>query len=168
MPYEDFSSFKEPSQKEQDAQDKLLVEKSNFEKEFKNFFLTLTAIPADHGLVLGKPREYISSADAYKVYKTSFKKEALAPTSILYRLRNIKEEDFPDDFIIDPTQQRYESKYFINRLNKELLKKIFLPTVKGESRAEVEYTQRQDAQAFREMDERPEDEEPGESHTDIL
>jgi hypothetical protein len=92
-------------------------------------FLTRTKeLQADNDKVNGLTREYVSTAQLQVVYNLCFGKDALAESTTTYRIHQIKPEEFADDFLkLESLNGAWEPKYFVNRLNTELLRKIYLP-----------------------------------------
>ena len=108
------------------------LEEFPFEKQFADFIQKINRLKAERDTIEGSRKEYISTVPLYSLYEKSFGTSTLSDGAISYRLRHIKHEDFPNDFLIlSDTGGSWEAKYFVNRLNKELLKKIYLPQVEA-------------------------------------
>ena len=106
----------------------LELETFPLEHQFNAFVKEINELRAKHDMVRGIPREYVSAATLYPIYEKVFGTIALAPHSIGYRIRHIKHANSVDLIIFDdPFAKRREPKYFVNRLNLELLKKIYRP-----------------------------------------
>jgi hypothetical protein len=119
------------------------IEEYPFEKQFGQFLKLARTMDADKDVVSGKPREYVSTAQLTQIYDSTFEDVAVAKGTIQYRINQIKPEEFPDDFIVLPTERVNEEKYFVNRLNTELLKRIYMPDTGAEFRNMVENVQAQ-------------------------
>ena len=104
------------------------LEKFPFERLFIAFVKEVKMLEADHDVVGGIKREYVSTAKIYPVYQKVFAAFALVSASVNYRLGSTRPEEFPDDFIVlQNTIRNWQQKYFVNRLSTKLLKKIYLP-----------------------------------------
>ena len=98
-------------------------------EEFEAFVLALQELKADKDVVRSKKREYVYTSMVYPVYRKTFGDKALQPHSIMYRIKNLNKKRYRDDFyILEDTLGPYEPKYIINRLNKQLLLEVYLPT----------------------------------------
>ncbi len=95
---------------------------------FSVFLKRIKELQAEHDKVNRLLREYVSTAQLQVTYTLCFGEEALAESTIAYRLHQIKPEEFPDDFLkLEDLNKCWEPKYFVNRLNAELLRQIYLP-----------------------------------------
>jgi hypothetical protein len=102
---------------------------------FNKFMLECAKLNCEHDVVHGFAREYVSTFNLRTVYRQCFGNSALVETSICHRLRMIKRDEYPDDFMVfEETHRIREPKYYVNRLNKELMKRIFLPHFDLETR----------------------------------
>ena len=99
------------------------------EYPFSVFSQKIKNLPADIDVVNHIAREYINAASLLHSYRLAFGWAGLATNSISYRLKNIKPEDFPEDFFVfNENDLPGKNQYFFNRLNRKLLKRIYLPS----------------------------------------
>ena len=103
-----------------------------FDNEFKDFIRLSKGLDADKDMVDGKPREYVSTFSLIPRYKEAFGTSGIAESTMQYRISKINPPDYPEDFLIVQTEKSREAKYFINRLNIDLMKKIFMPSMGNE------------------------------------
>lgn len=105
-----------------------------FEQQFIAFTKALKKLKADKDTVNKIKREYVNTSAVFPVYKKCFGEHALAESTMRYRIGQIKSTEFKDDFIKleDITEKHWEPKYYLNRLNSKLLKRIFLPHPGGD------------------------------------
>jgi hypothetical protein len=121
------------------------LEEFPYARMFAGFLRKIKRLEADCDTVNHIPRQYISTFMLWDDYRNCFGAAALASNSIAYRIRQLSEEEFPDDFIIlENDTRRWEAKYFVNRLNIELLKRIYLPGIPQEIRLLAEMIQKED------------------------
>lgn len=113
----------------------LETERYPFENQFNTFFEFSKQLPAESDVVNGKTREYISTAQLVPSYLNVFGNAALVPSTVFHRVRQLNPDDYPDDLLIDTESKVGEGKYFVNRLNKQLMKDIFLPDMGSEIRS---------------------------------
>lgn len=106
------------------------------------FCADIARLPAECDLVEGFQREYISTSQLVMPYRLCFGNAAIADSTLAYRLRHINPLEFPNDFLVleECTRGDWQPKYFVNRLNKTLLKRIFLPQVTTDWRELVHLT----------------------------
>lgn len=106
-----------------------VLENFPFEHQFIAFTKAINKLKADKDKVNKKQREYVNTAVVLPVYQKCFGEHALGETTIRYRIRQIKSTEFIDDFIKleDTIRGLWEPKYYMNRLNIKLLKRIYLP-----------------------------------------
>lgn len=99
------------------------------EYSFSVFCRKIKSLPADIDEVNRIPREYINAASLLHAYRLAFGWAGLANSTLRYRLKSIKPEDYPEDFFVFNEDNRPgKNQYFFNRLNRKLLKRIYLPS----------------------------------------
>ncbi|MCU0660630.1 MAG: hypothetical protein MUD00_03425 [Candidatus Pacebacteria bacterium] len=104
------------------------LETQSFAKQFRAFLDATTTVKASHEDVNGKEVEYIKTSQLYDLYKETFGDAALSPSALNYRIQQLmKKNMFPEELVAIDTAGVYEARYYVNRLNKELLSEIYLP-----------------------------------------
>ena len=105
------------------------LEADNTTIGIEKFLKDIGSIEASSEEVNGKIREYVKLNELYPVYEQDFGSRALTKNAIMYRVKRIGEEKYPDDLYIIPedVSAAYEPRYFVNRLNTDLLKEIYEP-----------------------------------------
>jgi hypothetical protein len=118
------------------------LEEYPFEFLMEKFLQAIAPLEVDCDQVEGLMREYISTSKLVLPYRLCFGAAAIADSTLVYRLRHINPLEFPNDFLILEECGRgdWQPKYFVNRLNKNLLKRIFLPPVTTDWRQLVHLT----------------------------
>ncbi len=103
------------------------LEHFQFEHEFNLFMNETARLKASHDREKNKVYEYVTYAQLLPFYQKTFSGCALCPSALLYRMKHLKQEEYGNDFLMLEDRTFGEPKYYINRLNKKLLMKIFMP-----------------------------------------
>lgn len=108
------------------------------EELFNNFTSSLKDIEvSEEEDSAGKKVRYATLADLTRRYNQVFTTAALTPGTLSYRVKTFIENNPEDENVQKIESERlgatYEPKYFVNIANKEILKKIFLPTIDADS-----------------------------------
>ena len=98
-----------------------------YEAKFNSFLENISSIKEISNEELnGKNFSYVKFSDLIKVYKLTFGTDALADTTMSYRLGQIAESgSYNNDLMVEKTFNAWEPKYYVNIKNKSLLREIF-------------------------------------------
>lgn len=154
-----FSSFEKDNKKSRIKTTKRVEssefhkEKFPFEKKFNSFENTIKKLPADSRNIEGVHREFLPMTELLDVYEEIFGQESLAPNAVWVRCKNVSIKKPSPDLLIDANAKVGQPRYFVNRLNRELLKSLFLPSIKNTTKEAIERARnfKKDAQLFREL-----------------
>ena len=97
-------------------------------EKFNKFSTEIQKLDADDN--------FVKASSTNKIYQEIFGKDAARGTTLSYRFKTLSNE-FPDDILVEPDAKLGDSKYYIDRNNRELLKKIYFPAAQNQEDAQI-------------------------------